>query len=145
VLGEVDAVLAEDTRRTRQLLAHLGVSKPLRRLDAHVESEGVGRIAEEIARGAKLALVSDAGTPIVSDPGAELVRAVIARGARVECIPGASAVLSALVVSGLATNAFRFLGFLPRSGGERNEALARIVETPEPVVLFEAGNRVRET
>lgn len=145
VLGEVDAVLAEDTRRTRQLLSHLGISKPLRRLDAQVESEGVGRIAEEIAAGAKLALVSDAGTPVVSDPGAELVRAVIAHGARVESIPGASAVLSALVVSGLATNAFRFLGFLPRGGGERAEALARIVDTPEPVVLFEAGNRVRET
>jgi 16S rRNA (cytidine1402-2'-O)-methyltransferase len=145
VLGEVDAVLAEDTRRTRQLLSHLGLSKPLRRLDAHVESEGVDRIAEEIARGGKLALVSDAGTPIVSDPGAELVRAVIAHGARVEHVPGASAVLSALVVSGLATNAFRFVGFLPRSGSERNEALARIVDAPEPVVLFEAGNRVRET
>lgn len=145
VLGEVDAVLAEDTRRTRQLLSHLGLSKPLRRLDAHVESEGVGRIAEEIARGAKLALVSDAGTPIVSDPGAELVRAVIAHGARVESIPGASAVLSALVVSGLATNAFRFFGFLPRAGGERADALARVVDTPEPVVLFEAGNRARET
>jgi 16S rRNA (cytidine1402-2'-O)-methyltransferase len=145
VLGEVEAVLAEDTRRTRQLLSHLGISKPLRRLDANVEGASVDRIAEEIARGGKLALVSDAGTPVVNDPGAELVRAVIAHGARVECIPGASAVLSALVVSGLATNAFRFVGFLPRSGGERNEALARIVETPEPVVLFEAGNRVRET
>jgi 16S rRNA (cytidine1402-2'-O)-methyltransferase len=144
-LAACDAVLAEDTRRTRNLLGHLGLSKPLRRFDAQAESSSVDRIAQEIASGTTLALVSDAGTPTISDPGAELVRAVIAGGGQVIAIPGASAVLCALVGSGLAERGFRFFGFLPRGGGERAELLARIVETPEPVVLYEAGNRAKAT
>jgi 16S rRNA (cytidine1402-2'-O)-methyltransferase len=144
-LAAVDAVLAEDTRRTRNLLAHLGLHKPLRTLNAHAERDVIERIAEEIASGRNLALVSDAGTPLVSDPGSDLVRAVVARGGAVVAVPGASAVLCALVGSGLAANAFRFLGFLPRSGGERREAIAKVIETPEPVVLYEAGNRAKET
>jgi 16S rRNA (cytidine1402-2'-O)-methyltransferase len=146
VLAECDAVLAEDTRRTRQLLSHLGLSKPLRTLNAHAHASVVEAIAQELVEdGKSYALVSDAGTPLVSDPGAELVRAVIASGGKVVPIPGASAVLTALAGSGLSTNAFRFVGFLPRSGTDRSDALARIVETSEAVVLFEAGNRVQET
>jgi 16S rRNA (cytidine1402-2'-O)-methyltransferase len=145
VLRGCDAVLAEDTRRTRGLLSHLGLSKHLHRLDAHASEGSVAHFAREIAEGATYALVSDAGTPVVSDPGAELVRAVIARGAGVIAIPGASAVLCALAASGLATNAFRFLGFLPRAGRERADAIARVVDTPEAVVLFEAGNRTKKT
>lgn len=145
VLAEVDAVLAEDTRRTRQLLTHLGLQKPLRRFDAHAEAGSVERIAKELAEGANLALVSDAGTPVISDPGAELVRAAVEAGANVIAVPGASAVLTALVASGLAGGGFRFFGFLPRSGTERLDALARIVETPEPVVFYEAGNRTGAT
>ncbi|MFI5298555.1 MAG: 16S rRNA (cytidine(1402)-2'-O)-methyltransferase [Polyangiales bacterium] len=145
-LAECDAVLAEDTRRTRQLLSHLGLSKPLRTLNAHAHASLVDAIARELVDDDKrYALVSDAGTPLVSDPGAELVRAVIAAGGTVVPIPGASAVLTALAGSGLATNAFRFVGFLPRSGSERGDALAKIVDTSEAVVLFEAGNRARET
>lgn len=145
VLRDVEAVLAEDTRRTRQLLSHLGLSKPLRRFDAHAEAGIVERVAREVAAGAVLALVSDAGTPVISDPGAELVRAVVEAGGQVIAVPGASAVLTALVASGLAGGGFRFFGFLPRSGEARAEALARIVDTPEPVVLYEAGNRTAET
>lgn len=145
VLASVDAVLAEDTRRTRNLLTHLGLQKPLRRFDAHAEAGSVERITREIVEGATLALVSDAGTPVISDPGAELVRAVLDAGGNVIAIPGASAVLCALVASGLAGGGFRFFGFLPRGGAERLEALARIVDTPEPAVFYEAGNRTIDT
>jgi 16S rRNA (cytidine1402-2'-O)-methyltransferase len=145
VLASVDAVLAEDTRRTRNLLSHLGLSKPLRRFDAHVESGSVERTAREIAEGASFALVSDAGTPLISDPGSELVKATLAAGGSVVAVPGASAVLTALVASGLAGGGFRFFGFLPRSGAERADAIARAIETPEPVVFYEAGNRTIET
>lgn len=145
VLAACDAVLAEDTRRTRNLLSHLGLSKPLRRFDAQVEHGAVERTAQEIANGATLALVSDAGTPIVSDPGADLVRATIAAGGNVVAVPGASAVLTALVGSGLAGGGFRFFGFIPRGGSERAELLARVCDTPEPAVLYEAGNRTVET
>jgi 16S rRNA (cytidine1402-2'-O)-methyltransferase len=145
VLAEVDAVLAEDPRRTRQLLTHLGLQKPLRRFDAHAEAGSVDRIAREVAEGSNLALVSDAGTPVISDPGAELVRATVEAGGNVIAIPGASAVLTALVASGLAGGGFRFFGFLPRAGNERLDALARVIETPEPAVFYEAGNRTGET
>lgn len=145
VLASVDAVLAEDTRRTRNLLTHLGLQKPLRRFDAHAEAGSVERIAREVVEGQNLALVSDAGTPVISDPGAELVRAVVEAGGNVIAIPGASAVLCALVASGLAGGGFRFFGFLPRSGTERLEVLARIVDTSEPVVFYEAGNRTADT
>lgn len=145
VLASVDAVLAEDTRRSRNLLTHLGLHKPLRRFDAHAEVGSVERIAREIADGATLALVSDAGTPVISDPGAELVAAVVAAGGNVIAIPGPSAVLTALVASGLGGGGFRFFGFIPRGGTERLEVLARIVDTNEPVVFYEAGNRTVDT
>lgn len=144
-LAACDAVLAEDTRRTRHLLAHLGLDRPVRRFDAHVEAEHVARVVEELAGGATLALVSDAGTPLISDPGAGLVAAAAAAGVTVVAVPGASAVLCALAASGLAGHGFRFFGFLPRSGGERAEVLARVAETEETVVLYEAGNRTVDT
>ncbi len=145
VLAACDAVLAEDTRRTRGLLSHLGLSKPLRRFDAHASPDEIARVAREVAEGADLALVSDAGTPVVSDPGAELVRATVEAGGNVIAVPGASAVLTALVASGLAGGGFRFFGFLPRSGAERADAIARVIDTPEPAILYEAGNRTRAT
>ncbi|GAC1352932.1 MAG: 16S rRNA (cytidine(1402)-2'-O)-methyltransferase [Polyangiales bacterium] len=144
-LGSCDAILAEDTRRTRKLLGHLGIEKPMRTFNAHADRAHVARVALEIAEGANLVLVSDAGTPLISDPGAELVRAVIEKGGNVVAVPGASAVLCALSASGLAGHGFRFFGFIPRSGGDRAEALARMVETEEAVVFYEAGNRVRDT
>ena len=144
-LSACDAVLAEDTRRTRKLLAHLGIGKPMRTFNAHAGADAVARVAQEIADGANFSLVSDAGTPVISDPGAELVRAVIERGGNVVAIPGPSAVLCALAASGLAGHGFRFFGFLPRGGGDRSEVLSRVLATPEPVVIYEAGNRTRET
>lgn len=142
-----DRVVAEDTRRTRQLLSHFGIGgKPIERLDAHATDDDVARIAAHLERGERVALVTDAGTPAVSDPGEALVRAAIAQRTPVVPIPGASAVLAALVASGLAGSGhFRFLGFLPRDGTERRAALALAAETAETVVLFEAPGRVRAT
>jgi 16S rRNA (cytidine1402-2'-O)-methyltransferase len=146
-LRACDRVAAEDTRRTRQLLSHFGIGgKPVDRLDAHAADEDIARIAAHLARGERVALVTDAGTPAVSDPGDALVRAAIQQGTPVVPIPGASAILAALVASGLAGNGhFRFLGFLPRDGTERRAALALAAETAETVVLFEAPGRVRAT
>jgi 16S rRNA (cytidine1402-2'-O)-methyltransferase len=142
-LRTVDRIVAEDTRRTRQLLTHFGITgKPLDALHAHSTAGDVARVVESLQRGESVAVVTDAGTPIVSDPGAELVRAASAAGIRVVPIPGASAVLAALMGAGLAGDGrFRFVGFLPRDGRERRDALAEIAATPEQVVIFESPNR----
>jgi 16S rRNA (cytidine1402-2'-O)-methyltransferase len=142
-----DRVLAEDTRRTRQLLSHLGIAgKPLERLDAHASEAEIARAVERLTRGESVALVTDAGTPGVSDPGERLVEAAVAAGVTVVPIPGPSAVLAALVGSGLAGEGrFRFVGFLPRDGTARRDAVALVCATPEPVVLFEAANRTQAT
>jgi 16S rRNA (cytidine1402-2'-O)-methyltransferase len=146
-LGACDVVLAEDTRRTRQLLTHLGIAgKEVQRFDAHASDADVERVLARLAEGTSVAVVTDAGTPGVSDPGEKLVEAAVAAGVKVAPIPGASAVLAALAASGLAGDGrFRFLGFLPRSGTERREAIATACATPEAVVLFEAPNRVQAT
>jgi 16S rRNA (cytidine1402-2'-O)-methyltransferase len=146
-LRSCDRVVAEDTRRTRQLLSHFGIAgKPVDRLDAHSGPHDIARVVARLGGGERVALVTDAGTPGVSDPGEALVEAAIAEGITVVPIPGASAVLAAIVASGLAGDGrFRFMGFLPREGPARREAIARVCETPEPVVLFEAANRVRAT
>ena len=147
VLAEVDVIAAEDTRRTRALLTHFGVAgKELVALHAHSEARDVVRLASRLREGASVAIVSDAGTPGVSDPGDALVRAAIELGVRVVPIPGPSATLAALSASGLSSGgAFRFLGFLPRDGRDRAEAIARACDTPEPVVILEAANRVQNT
>jgi 16S rRNA (cytidine1402-2'-O)-methyltransferase len=146
-LRACDAVLAEDTRRTRALLSHLGIGgKSVLPLHAHSDAADVERAADRVAQGERLALVTDAGTPGVSDPGESLVQAVLARRAAVIPLPGPSAVLAALVASGLASDGrFRFLGFLPRDGVARQDAVAVACETPEPVVLFEAPSRIART
>jgi 16S rRNA (cytidine1402-2'-O)-methyltransferase len=146
-LRAVDRVLAEDTRRSRQLLSHLGIAgKAVDRLDAHASRADVARAVERLAAGESVALVTDAGTPGVSDPGEALVEQAVAAGVRVVAIPGPSAVLAALVASGLAGDGrFRFVGFLPREGRARREAIALVCETPEPVVLFEAPARTHTT
>ncbi len=146
-LRSVDRVVAEDTRRTRQLLTHFGITgKPLDALHAHSTAGDVAKIVESLARGESVAVVTDAGTPIVSDPGAELVRAASAAGVRVVPIPGASAVLAALMGAGLAGDGrFRFFGFLPRDGVARRDALAEIASTPEQVVIFESPNRTTQS
>jgi 16S rRNA (cytidine1402-2'-O)-methyltransferase len=146
-LRACDRVVAEDTRRTRQLLSHLGVEGVrVERLDAHANEHAVARVVERIMGGERVALVTDAGTPGVSDPGGALIEAAIAAGARVVPIPGASAVLTALVASGLSGEGrFRFVGFLPRDGSRRRDTIALVCATPEPVVLFEASNRTGAT
>jgi 16S rRNA (cytidine1402-2'-O)-methyltransferase len=146
-LDACDVVLAEDTRRTRQLLTHLGIAgKEVQRFDAHASDADVERVVAKLSEGANVAIVTDAGTPGVSDPGEKLVEAAVAAGVKVVPIPGASAVLAALAASGLAGDGrFRFLGFLPRSGTERREAIATVCATPETVVLYEAPNRLQAT
>jgi 16S rRNA (cytidine1402-2'-O)-methyltransferase len=145
-LRTADRVVAEDTRRTRALLTHLGVDKkPLTSLEAHATPDQIARIVEWLAVGESVALVTDAGMPSVSDPGAALVRAAALAGVRVSPIPGPSAVTAAIAASGLAEGRFRFFGFLPRGGSARADALSAILSTPEPVVLFEAPPRVGAT
>lgn len=142
VLKEVDRVLAEDTRHTSILFRRFDIHTPL--VSAHTHNE-TGRAAQVIAwleAGENLALVSDAGTPLLSDPGARIVRDVIDAGHTVVPVPGASALLSALVGAGLDTSAFTFFGFPPRSGGERTAMLDRIARLDHTAVLYEAPPRV---
>lgn len=146
ILRSVDRVLAEDTRQARAMLSHLGIAgKPVDRIDAHAGEADLQRAVARLQDGEQIAFMTDAGTPVVSDPGTALVRAAAAAGARVVPIPGASAVMAALSVSGLVTGGFRFVGFLPRAGRERREALALVASTPEAVVLFESPHRTAET
>lgn len=135
-------ILAEDTRRTRVLAAHVGASAPLVSLHAHNEAERVRRVLGWLDAGEDLALVSDAGTPLVSDPGGRLVGAVVAAGHDVIPIPGPSAVLAALVGSGLPSERFAFFGFPERKGPERALLLERVAASRESVVLFESPQRL---
>jgi 16S rRNA (cytidine1402-2'-O)-methyltransferase len=145
-LREADRVVAEDTRRARALLSHLGIAgKPVDRVDEHAPEAAIARVVEHLQAGERVALVTDAGTPIVSDPGTALVRAAIAAGVAVVPIPGASAVMAAVSVAGLVEDAFTFRGFLPRSGRERRDALAKVLATEDAVVIFEAPGRIAET
>ncbi len=145
VLREADVILAEDTRHTRTLCAKHGISTPLRSFHAHSNDDKVLQIVEELANGAHYALVSDAGTPVVSDPGVYLVSRAAEAGIAVEAIPGPSAVLAALCVAGLPVRRFVFEGFLPRGGGERSRALRRIAHSEVTVVLFESPHRIHAT
>jgi 16S rRNA (cytidine1402-2'-O)-methyltransferase len=145
VLREVECVLAEDTRRTKALLNHLAIETRVISLHAHTGLGKLEALADELAEGKTYALVTDAGTPLVSDPGFELVQRAIARDVPVEALPGASAVLTALCVSGLPVDHFRFVGFLPRSGKRRRQALQQLVESQDATVMFEAPTRVVDT
>lgn len=145
ILREADLILAEDTRHTRTLCAKHGVSTPLRSFHAHSNEDKVLQIVEELANGAHYALVSDAGTPVVSDPGVYLVSRAAEAGIAVEAIPGPSAVLAALCVAGLPVRRFIFEGFLPRGGGNRSRALQRIAHSEVTVVLFESPHRIHAT
>lgn len=145
VLKSVDAVLAEDTRHTRPLLDRYGIATPLESHHEHNEAKTTPRLVERLRQGANLALVSDAGTPLVSDPGGRLVRAAVEAGLRVVPVPGASAVLAALVASGLPAERFTFMGFAPRKGRERREFVADVASLPHTAVLYEAPSRTAET
>ncbi|MBK6694383.1 MAG: 16S rRNA (cytidine(1402)-2'-O)-methyltransferase [Myxococcales bacterium] len=146
ILREAPCVAAEDTRHSMALLQHLGIAgKRVVSLHAHSTDAQVERLATLLEEGQDIALLTDAGTPVVSDPGDALVRAAIVRGVTVVPIPGPSAVLTALVGSGLGGGAFRFVGFLPREGTSRSEALASVASATECVLVFESPNRVRAT
>jgi len=146
VLRTVRTVAAEDTRRTRKLYAHLGARAPaMVSLPAFGERERMGAILERLAAGEDVALCTDAGTPAVSDPGQKLVAAAWEAGARVVPIPGPCAAIAALAASGLESDRFLVHGFLPRKGGGRERALARLARIPATLVIYEAGNRTGET
>lgn len=140
-LCSVDLVAAEDTRRSRTLLSHVGARAPLVSVHAHASPAHAARVLRALAEGVSVALLTDAGTPGISDPGADLVRAAREAGALVVPLPGPSAVVTALSVSGLPADHYTFAGFLPRAGAARRALLARIAASEWTVVVFEAANR----
>lgn len=142
VLTTAAHVLAEDTRRARILLRHAGSSARPVSLHAHNEASRVGKVLDWLAGGADVALISDAGTPLLSDPGERLAAAVVAGGGEVVPVPGPSAILAALVASGLPCVPFTFLGFLPRKPGRREQMLDRIAAASDTTVLFESPVRL---
>jgi 16S rRNA (cytidine1402-2'-O)-methyltransferase len=144
-LREVGAVLAEDTRHTVHLLQRYGVTTPLVPYHEHNEAKATPGLVSRLLAGENLALVSDAGTPLLSDPGARLVRAALEAGIRVSPVPGASALLAALVAAGLDAERFTFYGFLARRGRERSAALEEIAALRHTAVLYEAPARVADT
>ena len=144
-LRDVSAVLAEDTRHTVHLLQRYGVTTPLVPYHEHNEAKTTPQLVARLLAGESLALVSDAGTPLLSDPGARLVRSAIEAGIRVSPVPGASALLSALVSGGLDADRFTFYGFLARRGKERTSTMEEIVALRHTAVLYEAPSRVSDT
>ena len=141
-LREADVVLAEDTRHTRGLLDRHGISARLLSLHEHNEAVRVAELLPRLAAGERMALVSDAGMPVVSDPGARLVRAALDAGVDVTVLPGPSAVETALVASGLAGGRHAFVGFLPRKAGELDALWRELADWPGPVVAFESPQRL---
>ena len=146
-LRNADVLACEDTRRTRALLSHAGIPSAgrLRSVPAHDEAESVGWVVERVAAGERVAVVTDAGLPGISDPGSRLVRACLDAGLAVEVVPGPSAVTTALVLSGLPTDRFGFEGFLPRKGSGRADRLEALASEPRTTVIFESPRRVLAT
>ena len=142
-LATVDLVAAEDTRHSLRLFAHLGISKPLKSLHEHNEAAQVPVIIEKIKSGSHVALISDAGTPLVSDPGFRLVDLAHGAGIRVIPIPGASAVTASLCASGIATDSYRFAGFLPARTSQRQKVLKQLIYDTSTLVFFESPHRIR--
>jgi 16S rRNA (cytidine1402-2'-O)-methyltransferase len=145
VLAEVDLIAAEDTRETRRLLAHFGISTRLVSYHDHNESAATGRLIESLGQGQSIALVADAGTPLISDPGYDLVRAARARGIRVVPIPGASAAICALSAAGLPSDRFLFVGFPPRTQSQRRGWLGALAGEPGTLIIYESGRRAADT
>lgn len=144
VLASVDAVLAEDTRTSAVLLRHLGLHRPLVALHEHNERERVDGLLQRLQAGDSLALISDAGTPLISDPGFVLVRAVREAGLPVIAVPGPCALIAALSVAGLPTDRFRFVGFLPAKASARQTALQQLRDIPETWVCYESSHRIAD-
>jgi 16S rRNA (cytidine1402-2'-O)-methyltransferase len=144
-LRAVDLIAAEDTRHTGRLLAHFGIRKPLLALHDHNERDVAPNLVSRLALGESVALVSDAGTPLISDPGYTLVQTCRDQGIAAVPVPGPSALIAALSVSGLPTDRFRFEGFLPRKTGARKARLQMLAGEPVTIVLYEASHRIVET
>lgn len=145
ILKEVDLIAAEDTRRTRKLLTHYGIQKPLTSYHEHTGKTKSAQLIHRLREGCRMALLSDAGTPLLSDPGFRLVQAVIGEGIPVIPIPGPSALTAVLSASGLPTDSFIFEGFLPAKKNARREKLASLREEERTLVFYEAPHRVRES
>jgi len=145
VLGEVRLVLAEDSRVARVLLSSIGVSSETASLPGFDEADRIAPIIARLLQGEAVALISDAGTPLISDPGQQLVRAAITAGVRVIPVPGASALLAAVVASGVTGARWSFEGFLPRGGADRRRVIGTLAADERASVIYEAGNRVAAT
>src|SRR5215472_3818512 len=145
ILREVSLIAAEDTRRTAKLLQHYSISTRTTSLHEHNEHEKTQRLVERLRSGESIALVSDAGTPVISDPGQTLVAAARAAGIRVESIPGPSAVMAAIAASGLPAPEFVFLGFPPIRSKDRKHWFAAVRDEARLVVFFEAPHRIEQT
>ncbi len=144
VLRECDVVAAEDTRHSGQLLKHFGISKPLLSYFQFNEAKRSEEIIQRLGRGEKIALVTDAGSPGISDPGERVVQAAIAAGYRVESVPGACALVAALTASGLPTDEFHFAGFLPHKSGQRRNRLESLKAIEGTLVFYESPYRVEK-
>jgi 16S rRNA (cytidine1402-2'-O)-methyltransferase len=144
ILAEVDKIYAEDTRVTRGLLTHYGIQNTLASLHDHNEADRVASIQAELEQGMQLALVSDAGTPLISDPGYKLVHALGEAGHKIVPIPGASALIAALSVAGLPTDRFVFEGFLPAKSVSRRKLLDSVKDEPRTVVYYESSHRIAD-
>ena len=142
VLREVDLIACEDTRQTQKLLSHFGIETPMQSYHEHNEASRAAVLAAKLEEGAKIALVTDAGTPIISDPGYRLVKLCVEGHIPVVPIPGPSAVVAALAASGLFDGEFTFIGFLPARSGERRKALQTLKGENRPIVFFEAPHRL---
>jgi 16S rRNA (cytidine1402-2'-O)-methyltransferase len=145
VLSSAALIVAEDTRHSRRLLDHYKISTPLKSYHEHNEAKETPRLVARLHAGDSIALISDAGTPLISDPGSRLVSAALEARLPVVPIPGASSVMAAIVGSGMPLERFTFVGFLPRKGRERSEMIADVVASHSTVVMFEAANRVGAT
>ena len=143
VLKEADVILAEDTRTSGNLMKHFEISTPLKAFHMHNEHQAVGHWVREATEGKCIAVVTDAGTPGISDPGFLLVREAVKNGVEVLCLPGATALIPALVVSGLPTDSFTFIGFLPQKKG-RQTAIKKLLEETRTVALYESPHRIHK-
>jgi 16S rRNA (cytidine1402-2'-O)-methyltransferase len=145
VLGEADLIACEDTRHTRKLLAHYEIFKPITSYHEHNERKRAAELISKLEAGMNIAIVSDAGTPLVSDPGFHIVREAIERGLQVIPIPGPSAFIAALAASGLPTDQFTFVGFLPSKPSTRRKRLAELAQIESTLIIYEAPHRIKET
>ncbi len=144
-LKSATVILCEDTRHTRKLLTHFGIDVPTERLDEHTEDARSGRFVDRIARGETIALVTDAGTPLMSDPGYRIVRLARERGLAVEPIPGPFAAVLALVASGIAPLPFTFFGFAPHRAGERRDFYRTVAESGHTAIVYESPERILDS